>query len=277
MKITALSILLCASLTLLVGTAQAATFTWDDTATDGAWTTASNWVGGVVPGSNQDIVIGSMISSDSTIGLNTNGDYTANSFTFASGLPAVQVVPGGAQALDIVGTLANNSSNEDSLALVVNAVGTSQTFNGGTGGLLFDQSLNVGTSDITTQGALQMDIGTSLNFTISSTSVFGSISSINAANAVISIQGSNYLGKAGDTFDFTAGNFLGAQLDIADLPSLPTGLVWNTSGFLANGILSVQAVVPEPSTYGLFLLGGLGLALLGLRKRQEILAVVRSK
>jgi PEP-CTERM motif len=275
MKTTALSALLFASLTLLVGTAQAATFTWDDATKDGAWTTASNWAGGVVPTANGDIIIGSMVSPDNTIGLNTNGDYTANSFTFGVGLPAVEIVPGGGQALDVVGSLTNSSLNEDTLALIVNAVGTTQTFNGGTGGLLFDQSLNVGTSDISTLGKLQMDTGTSLNFTISSTSVFGSISSINAAGALISIQGNNYVGKAGDTFDFTSGNFLGAQLDVADLPHLGAGLSWDTTDFLADGILSVQGV-PEPSTYVMLLLGGL--VLVGLRKRDAItarLAVIR--
>lgn len=57
------------------------TITWDSTnhPTGGSWDTASNWIGGVAPGSTDDAVIN--LTSTGTVTLSTGVTDTVNSLT----------------------------------------------------------------------------------------------------------------------------------------------------------------------------------------------------
>jgi hypothetical protein len=71
---------------------------------------------------------------------------------------------------------------------------------------------------------------------------------------------------AGDTFDFTTSSF--GTANIGTLPTLTGGMTWNTTSFISNGVLSVVAAIPEPSTYGALF----GAAVIGFgvwRKRRK--------
>ncbi len=55
-SITPVKLISAVILALLFSSANAATLTWADPNNGGAWTTPANWVGGVVPGPNDDVV-----------------------------------------------------------------------------------------------------------------------------------------------------------------------------------------------------------------------------
>ena len=274
------SLLFLFALVAVPGMLQAAPDTWTDGASaiaNGSWSTAGNWDSGV-PTSTSDVVIGTMAPGDDIVGIDTGTNVTVNSFTFASSLdtmtaPPVLVLNTAAnEQLTVTSGITNDTTFQNEFHVIVNAGGNA-TYAGGAG-LLFSNPLNVGKFTITTTGSVTVAAGNSLDFDINSLSSFGSIGAVNVQGATIEIFGT-YTGHAGDTFDLTTGNFDGATL--GQLPTLAAGLSWDTSDFFADGRLTVDAV-PEPSTYGLMLLGGL--ALLGLRKRQAILGrlvAVRSK
>ncbi len=257
------------SLFLMTGVGRAQTI-WDDAAGDASYSDPGNWIGNAVPAaSGANIIIGTLQSGGNIVGINTAGDVTVNSWTFASTLslgPAVQVFnDGSGQQLTLTGAggITNASTLANEFDLVVNA-GANMALNGGGGGLFFQSALDINTHNVTTSGTVTVDPGQDLIFDIGSSSNYGKIGAIVATGTTIQIVGDNYTAQAGDTFDFTTGNFNGATLE--DLPSLPAGLNWDTSQFISEGVLTVQGV-PEPSTYAL-LLGGV--AFLGWFRRHSL-------
>lgn len=235
---------------------------WNDSVGDSSWSNSSNWSNGV-PGVNSSIVqVGFMQSGDSIVGIDTGNNVSVTSFTFnndPSLSGGVQVLnDGGGEQLKVNGAITNNSSGLDTFGVIVNA-GANATYAGGSGGLQFD-FLDVNTQTIGTSGSTLIGDGGTLVFDINSLSAYGSIGSINVTGANIDILGS-YTGQAGDSFDLTSGNFTGAT--IVGLPTLSAGLIWNTSGFYSNGILTVESA-PEPSASALL---GLGVLLLVLQRR----------
>jgi hypothetical protein len=248
--------------------AHADSTTWNDGDSTGAgfglYSDSANWSNGV-PTTTSDVVIGTMLGIDNTILLDTGGS-TIGSLTFANSLnTGVMIVPGSGDQLTINGNITNSSLFQDTFQDVVNA-GANATYTGGAAGLQIENTLNVSHFNIATSGSVVVASGNTLVFDVNSLSSYGKIGSIGVNGDDIAIEGS-YKGNAGDVFNLTTGNFSGATLD--PLPVLSPGLFWNTSSFLADGVLTVEAV-PEPSTYALLLVGGL--VLLGLRKRQTLLA-----
>ena len=71
---------------------------------------------------------------------------------------------------------------------------------------------------------------------------------------------------AGQTYDLFDWNFLTGSFSSIALPTLASGLVWNTSALYTAGVISVAAV-PEPGTW-MMLLAGLGL--LGFAARRKV-------
>lgn len=258
------------SLVLMTSAGRAQTI-WDDAAGDASYSDSGNWIGNAVPAaSGANIVIGTMQTGDNIVGIDTAGDVTVNSWTFAAtlsnlGAPVQVFNDGSGQQLTLTSAsgITNASTLPNEFDVVVNA-GADMVFNGGVGGLYFQSALNINTHNVTTSGTVTVDPGQDIIFDIGSASNYGKIGAVIATGTTIQIVGDNYTASPGDTFHFTTGNFNGATLQ--DLPSLPTGLNWDTSNFVSEGVLTVQGV-PEPSTYAL-LLGGV--ALLGWIRRRSV-------
>ena len=262
--------LLLFSLSVLAGPGRAQSI-WNDAAGNSSYSDPGNWVGNVAPAATgADIIIGTMQGGDNIVGIDTAGNVTVNSWTFAATLNVlvtpIQVLnDGSGQQLVITSTggITNASSLQNEFDVVVNA-GSNTTFTGGSAGLLFANALNISSFQVTTSGTVTVAPGQNLIFDINSASSYGRIGSIAAMGAIIQVVGDNYTAQAGDSFTLTSANFNGATL--GELPSLPQGLEWNTSNFISGGVLTVQAV-PEPSTV-LFLLGAL--ALIALKSGAQI-------
>jgi len=140
------------------------------------------------------------------------------------------------------------------------------------GPLNFKNIVNAGTKQISLSGGVTFTNAT-ININISSLSSFGQFNVLGGAvvfsgTNIINLSGGTFSAyAAGNSFDFTTGDFSGVSLANVILPTLSGGLVWNTSNFLTQGILTVSAV-PEPATYAVLL----GLAVLGfgaVRRRRK--------
>ena len=91
---------------------------------------------------------------------------------------------------------------------------------------------------------------------------------INGGDLQISLL-SGFMPTAGNSFDLFDFNSLTGMFDNIFLPTLGTGLAWNTSGLYTTGVISVNstAAVPEPSSFGLLAVSGVGC--LVMRKRRK--------
>jgi hypothetical protein len=237
--------------------------TWTDGGGDASWSNTTNWSNGV-PGTTTDVIIGTSPGAE-LIGLDTGGGITIKSLTFNAGLSTFSFVTLGAETLTVNGSITNNtltgvSFKFDSAVFV----GAASTW---TGPLQFANNVGVGVNSVTLSGSTSFNSGINLNFDITNASTYGRFLGSGTATVVgatININGA-YTGVSGDTFDFTTGNFSGATLGL--LPTLSGGLVWNTSNFLTQGILSVSAV-PEPATYAV-VLGFVALGFGAARRRRK--------
>lgn len=212
-----------------------------------SWTQGTNWSSGV-PTDTSAVTI-NVQPQQGFIGV-AGGDFTIASLSFGSALTAPNVLtPGGVgDRLLVNGLVSNSGTNRQAFTIPVIA-GTGFALSAGAGGLDFT-SLDIGSRTVATSGLI--NITSRLVFDLNSTSSYGSIGSINAAGASITIANpTSYVFQAGDTFDLTTGNFAGANPNVT-LPSLTGSLSWDTSQFLASGTLTV---VPEPAGVALIGLG----------------------
>lgn len=94
---------------------------------------------------------------------------------------------------------------------------------------------------------------------------------ITGGDLQISLLG-GFMPMAGNSFDLFDFNSLTGMFDNVFLPTLGSGLSWNTSSLYTTGVLSVNntAAVPEPSTFGLLAIGSLSCIV--LRRRRSGLA-----
>jgi hypothetical protein len=236
-------------LALVTSQVKAQTDTWTNGGNDASYSDTANWSTGAVPTSTSNVQIGAQPTAN-IIGIDTGSNVTVASFTFNSSLTAsVQVVPNTTEQLSVNGAITDSSSYQDQFAITVNA-GANATYTGGSAGLQFSL-LNINTQNILTVNSVAVASSGTLVFDINSLSSYGTVGSLAVSGATINVLGS-YTGHAGDSFDLTTGNFSGATL--GTLPTLSAGLQWNTSNFISQGLLTVQAV-PEPSTFALFALG----------------------
>jgi len=116
--------------------AQASTVTWAGPSS-GSWSTAANWLGGVVPASGDDAVFPSLGSFRS---VNLNGSRTINSVTFNSAIPNSYLLYGGSLA---IGSLVDQEGSADGSFNVPVAFGSSITLSGaGSGNVYFQSGLS---------------------------------------------------------------------------------------------------------------------------------------
>lgn len=253
-------------LLLAVSVPAAAQVNWTNGDSNGPfWSLGGNWSSGISPNSTStDISIGVQPTADFIVV--NDGPKSVRSITFENSLTGpIQITPDLAEQLSIAGSISNVSPYTHVFAVVVNFSNNTNWI----GSFDFAERVNVGTSQLTLGGSYDFT-GTDVNFEITNSSIYGRFlggGATSLSGVTINIGGA-YTGAAGNTFDFTTSNFTGATL--GTLPTLSEGLAWNTSQFISQGILSVEAI-PEPSTIAALLgLGALGMA--GTRRRTRKLA-----
>lgn len=179
-------------------------------------------------------------------------DATGGSFTFTSGtLEANQILGidlAMSEGMLDVGTLNGNLNMMGGTLAPGNSPGVT-TING-------DYMLSGGLLDMELAGLMQ---GTEYDFL----DVNGDWT-ITGGDLQISLLGgfSPIAGNSFDLFDFDS---LTGTFDNVLLPTLGSGLAWNTSALYSTGTLSVSAV-PEPSTFTAI---GLGLGFVAWRRRRR--------
>lgn len=112
-----------------------------------------------------------------------------------------------------------------------------------------------------TMTSLELNSGSSINFTISGSNDFTDIMTAVAllqSGTIINVALDGYTGVSGDSFQLiNASSSLTVQDGVTlNLGSLTPGLTWHTDDFAVNGTISIVGqIVPEPSTALLALLG----------------------
>jgi fibronectin-binding autotransporter adhesin len=192
-----------------------------------ALTGSSTYVGDTKVNSGTLLVNGSISGSNVTV---TGGTLGGTGFISGNVVVNGNVSPGLLAPASTTGTLTLGNTD-----LTLGATSTSSFEIGGLGMTDYDRLAGVG--NLTLDGTFTLTL----------------------VNSFAPIEGDSF-----DLFDAIAVN--GAGFNVATdllLPALGAGLSWNTSDFVANGVLSV---VPEPSA-ATVLLAGAG-ALLGFRRRR---------
>ncbi|MFN7877030.1 MAG: hypothetical protein ACK5PB_17060, partial [Pirellula sp.] len=184
-----------------------AVITWDSTKSTGFWDVPSNWIGGVLPGANDDVVIGNQI------------------VTYRTGTTTVKSITAGANFLMTGGTLTGGTISQDSGDFRLS------------GGTLNSSTLSVGN--------LQATSGTIQNVTIASGSVLnipGQSSILVTSNSKLTIAGTANF-EAGSTLTLnqtgwnTTSDLVVANGGIVNA----TGSVFTKSGsYLGNTSITVQ-------------------------------------
>ncbi len=220
---------------------------WTDGAADQMWSSTANWNTGLIPVGTTHVQIGTQPTGDQ-IGLDTGDTVTVTSFTFNNTLTSiVDITRVETETLQVNGDIANNSAFTCSFSVPVIA-GENATW---TGPLAFCSTVNVGSKTITLANEIAFTGDCTLQFDITSATAYGRFQGSGTADVggATIVIGGTYTGAAGDTFDFTTGNFSGAVLNTATLPVLSSGLSWNTNNFISSGILAVvSAAGPSVTT-----------------------------
>lgn len=183
----------------------AATYTWDGGGADNNITTAQNWVGDVVPGSNSDIVW----AGTTRLNVNIDAGGAGYSFTFDNTAGAF-TLSGAASSLS--SGIVNNSALGQTINIALTLTGA-QTFNAASGNLTFGGStLANGGFLLTVDGAQN----TSINNVISGT---GGITKTGAGT--LTLSGANtYSGAStinGGTVVVNSAASLGASTSVLTL------------------------------------------------------------
>jgi hypothetical protein len=66
-----------------------------------------------------------------------------------------------------------------------------------------------------------------------------------------------FVGTAGNTFDILDAHEIHGEYTRIELPSLTSGLAWDTTRLYTDGILSIVSTVPEPASASLLMLGAI--------------------
>ena len=261
--------------------AAVAQSTWNSTSSND-WTVTANWSPSQAdyPGSGTlvgtGVIFDTVLPPGSPASVTLSGSTDINSLTFASGVTTnIAFNSDGSPGTEILletGGITNNTNGSGSISsptfnLQV-TMGGSSAFTGGTGALIFNSILNVGVNTLTTSGAVNITNNGQLILGIGDDATIGTYGNItgNSVNistggvVTISILGA-YQGNFGDVFSFNTAGFTNATLDT--LPTLGSGLQWDSTDFITQGMLTV---VPEPSPITLLGLAGFAFCFLLRRK-----------
>ncbi len=250
-------------------------------------TTANVQAGGAIINTNSfNDTISQALLHDATLGSTPDGGLTKNGAGTLT-LNAVDTYTGataiasGTLALSATGTIANSSAIDvqSGATFDVSAktagftLGAGQTLEGvgtvSTGGHALTLDGTVAPGDAA-MGTLTIDPAAIVDFAAGSDLT---INAVGAANDLLAVDGNLNLSGAGDTLNFIGTPTAGSYTIVTYTGTL-TGTFTNTSlqGYVVNyGTGSNSAItlsrVPEPATLGLLALGGLGILLLGKRRR----------
>ncbi len=235
--------------------------TWSGAGDALTWDDFSNWSNGVPNSTN-----GAVFNVD-TGGTALLSALSVASVTFNSGAGANQITYFGSGALTVNGAISNNTFNIQTFDIVLTA-GGSATWKGS---IVYSNIVNIGANQITLTGSHAFS-GQAVNFSITNALTYGNFIATGSptftSNVHINISSGSYAFVAGNTFDFTTGNFSGVSLSNVVLPTLSGGLTWNTTNFISSGVLSVAAI-PEPSAYAA-LFGAAAIGFSVWRKRRKV-------
>lgn len=238
---------------------------WVNAAGDQMWSSSGNWSAGV-PTSISAVQFG-VQPTGNEIGIDTGVGIAIASITFNSSLSAPMILSSLAtETLTVNGAITNLDDNRHVFNLAVNS-GANATW---TGPLEFKNNVNIDDFSISLSGNTLFS-GSAVNFSITNATTYGKILGSGTATlglgTKINIQSSGFSFAAGNSFDFSSGTFASGSLGM--LPILSGGLIWDTTQFYSQGILTIAAVVPEPSTDLMLALGAVGLLIVFRRKRLE--------
>jgi hypothetical protein len=241
---------------------SAATLTWTGAGDGSLWGDSVNWSPASLPNSSSDVVFNSETFSGLQSEARTIASLSFNHLTGSSIITAV-----GDSLLQVNGSIVNASSSAAEFDISLSAGATSTW----TGLIKYLNVVNFGSNAVTLSGSHTF-AGNNLNFNIANPSSYGrllgSFTSTAEFIGTITIDASAYVSSAvaGDTFDFTTGNF--ASVSVVNITPLTGDLVWNTANFVIDGTLSVSAI-PEPSTYAT-LIGVTALGFCAVRHRRKV-------
>lgn len=290
MKLKHLTIIRTAALGALSTLPLHAQVTWDGEGDGTTWGDDANWVGDAEPTSSDSIALnGATVTVDtsdatystggsgnigSTININSGGVLTAvgGNFNTLRFFTAVNVNAGGSYVdqdasttLRSPMTIAENgslfglSSIREGITL---SIGGNWQMLGNTSAAAFSWSQDA-TVDLLSTGTVEFDLyGDNSNDSFDLTNA-GAVLNLASGNIVLTTQG-GYTPQPGDSFDLWD-NTAGGSITPGDGSNITlTGYTLDVSQFATDGTVSV---IPEPSTYALFI----GLTMLvgaTIRRRQ---------
>ncbi|OAI57011.1 hypothetical protein AYO49_00395 [Verrucomicrobiaceae bacterium SCGC AG-212-N21] len=226
------------------------------TATSAIVTTGANSYGGTtnIGGTSTLMVNGTHTGA---------GTYTVSSGATLTGGGAITTKAGSSVSIGAGGILSVGNGTSSAVDLVITtSAGGALTFASNTSILRLDifSDASPGTGSDQTGDPTRAD----------KLVVVGNVE-LNGARLIVgdpnNVGGTFSLGDKWDIFDWgtpPTGNF---TINLSDLPTLGTGLAWDTSDLLAGGSISVITAVPEPSRVLLLVLAGM--ALLMRRRRGQ--------
>lgn len=135
---------------LLARPAMGATITWDGSTGNDNWTTGGNWVGGVAPTNNDDLVFASVANPNQTTAENNISNLIVNSITFNTTLASDMTLYGNSIRLNN-GIINQNTTSTMAITLGLTLTGN-QTFSNA-GMLDISGAVNNSGNNLTVDGA----------------------------------------------------------------------------------------------------------------------------